>query len=73
MSEKTIYNLKLHETLRVNDCLLVRRVHMGWIYTSFNRKYSNTEMDFIYEYQDSVFVPKTKSNVCKNCESRYTE
>ena len=31
--EKTIYNLKLHEALNINDRLSVRVVPSGWIYT----------------------------------------
>jgi hypothetical protein len=32
--EKTIYDLKLHETLKINNYLNVMRVAGGWIYSS---------------------------------------
>jgi hypothetical protein len=47
MTEKTIYELKLHEIIEAVEGLWVRRVPGGWIYTE-------------PEPDSSVFVPYTK-------------
>jgi len=55
MSEKTIYDLKLHETLRgvAEGTLCVTRVPGGWIYESW--RYAG--LDDRWEEYDTVFVP----------------
>jgi len=34
MTKKTIYDLKLHESLEITDALGVTRVPNGWLYTT---------------------------------------
>lgn len=46
MSDKTIYDLKLHEELKIKDDLFVVRVPGGWLYQAYTENEIN-----------SVFVP----------------
>ena len=49
--EKTIYDLKLHETLELDDDITIIRVPGGWIYTYYSDYYNQ------HKTSSMVFVP----------------
>lgn len=51
---ETIYDLKLHESIKINDGLLVTRVPGGWIYDIF---LGVRFPDIVYRKVNSIFVP----------------
>lgn len=62
MSKKTIYNLKLHESLKiVRDLLEVIRVPGGWIYVGHARG-----------NKFAIFVPFSNEFNPNNPEKRYS-
>lgn len=63
--EKTIYDLELHESLRVDTAMVCVRVSGGWIYKFYNPDKGYTDISFVpynNEFQDPIKldVPKHK-------------
>lgn len=51
MKEKTIYDLELNETLKVDGNCYYQRVPGGWVLTSYEYDYDNSPI------MNSTFIP----------------
>lgn len=65
---KTIYNLKLHEELKISEKLTVQRVSSGWIY-KYTKVLSDPRIQVSeYEFDYAVFVEYAGSDTFEcNC------
>lgn len=56
--EKTIYNLELHETLKLlEERIIIKRVYKGWIYQYYATNIFNKD-EFSDKMFAAVFVPE---------------
>ena len=62
--KKTIYDLKLHETLEISGGMVIMRVPGGWLYDCWDYDKS--------EYKQGTFVPFSNEFKSKNKEQDYT-
>jgi hypothetical protein len=55
--EKTIYDLKLHQSTQINNGLLVERVASGWNYIYTKQVWDEAGDEWTDEISHIVFVP----------------
>jgi hypothetical protein len=58
--QKTIYQLKLHETIQITECLYITRVPGGWLYRRADPNEGCSDQ--------TVFVPFNNEFMCPEKE-----